>query len=103
MEDHQQRMQIISRGMARWPLEKDTTKIYIMGCKEEGIEYHLLSSWDVKRLPTHEEHSIQLEKEDKAVRSRSQEKEETISTLVKLLKDNPNTACTSAQDLAKKQ
>jgi len=65
--------------------------------------WQLLSSWDVKRLPTHEEHSIQLEKkEDKAVRSRSQGKEETISTLLKLLKDNPNTACTSAQDLAKK-
>jgi len=38
-----------------------------------------------------------------AVPSRSQEKEETISTLVKLLKDNPNTACFSAQDLAKKK
>jgi len=36
------------------------------------------------------------------VRSRTQGKEETISTLLKLLKDNPNTACTSAQDLAKK-
>jgi hypothetical protein len=38
-----------------------------------------------------------------AVRSRSQEKEETISTLVKLLKNNPNTACISAQDLTKKK
>jgi len=25
--------------MARWPLEKDTTKLYIIRCKEEGIEY----------------------------------------------------------------
>ena len=38
-----------------------------------------------------------------AIRSKSQGKEETISTLVKLLRDNPNTACTSAQDLAKKK
>jgi len=38
-----------------------------------------------------------------AIRSKSQGKEETISTLVKLLRDNPNTACTSAQELAKKQ
>ena len=37
------------------------------------------------------------------VRSRAQGKEETISTLLKLLKDNPNTACFSAQDLVKKQ
>jgi hypothetical protein len=38
-----------------------------------------------------------------AVRLRSREKEEKISTLVKLLKDNPNTACVSAQDLTKKK
>lgn len=37
------------------------------------------------------------------IRSRSQGKEETISALLKLLKDSPNTACTSAQDLAEKK
>lgn len=36
-----------------------------------------------------------------AVRLRSREKEEQISTLVKLLKNNPDTACFSAQDLTK--
>lgn len=36
-----------------------------------------------------------------AVRLRSGEKEQKISTLFKLLKDNPNTACFSAQDLTK--
>ncbi len=36
------------------------------------------------------------------VRSKTKGKEEIISALLKLLKDNPNTACTSAQDLAKK-
>lgn len=38
-----------------------------------------------------------------ALRLRSREKEEKISTLVKLLKDNPNTACFSAQDLTKEK
>jgi len=38
-----------------------------------------------------------------ALRLRSREKEEKISTLVKLLKDNPNTACSSAQDLTKER
>jgi hypothetical protein len=38
-----------------------------------------------------------------AIRSKSQGKDETISTLVKLLRDNANTACTSAQDLSKKK
>ena len=36
-----------------------------------------------------------------AVRLRSREKEEKISTLVKLRKNNPDTACFSAQDIAK--
>lgn len=36
-----------------------------------------------------------------AVRLRSGEKEQKISTLFKLLKDNPNIACFSAQDLTK--
>ena len=38
-----------------------------------------------------------------ALRLKSREKEEKISTLVKLLKDNPNTACSSAQDLTKER
>jgi len=38
-----------------------------------------------------------------AVQLRSREKEEKISTLVKLLKDNPNTACLSAQDLTREK
>jgi len=38
-----------------------------------------------------------------ALRLKSREKEEQISTLVTFLKDNPDTACSSAQELAKKK
>jgi hypothetical protein len=72
---------------------------------EEMKQFNLLSG--NKPRPWKEVFGIALEQLEakwlEAVRSRSQEKEETISTLVKLLKDNPNTACTSAQELAKKQ
>ena len=59
----------------------------------------------IKPRPWEEVFGISLEQLEakwlEAVRLRSREKEEQISTLVKLLKNNPDTACFSAQDLTK--
>jgi len=72
---------------------------------EKMKQFNLLST--NKPRPWKEVYGTALEQLEakwlEAVRSRSQEKEETIPTLVKLLRDNPNTACASAQDLAKKK
>lgn len=58
-----------------------------------------------KPRPWQEVFGISLEQLEakwlEAVRLRAREKDGNISTLVKLLKKNPNTACFSAQDLAK--
>jgi hypothetical protein len=72
---------------------------------EKMKQFNLLSV--NKPRPWKEVYGIALEQLEakwlEAVRSRSQGKEETISTLVKLLKDNPITACSSAQGLVEKQ
>ncbi|MCX5815120.1 MAG: hypothetical protein NTX75_02610 [Proteobacteria bacterium] len=72
---------------------------------EKMKQFNLLSR--NKPRPWEEVFGIALEQLEakwlEALRLRSREKEEKISTLVKLLKDNPNTACSSAQDLTKEK
>jgi hypothetical protein len=72
---------------------------------EKMKQFNLLSR--NKPRPWKEVFGIALEQLEakwlEAVRLRSREKEENISTLVKLLKDNPNTACFSAQDMYKRK
>jgi hypothetical protein len=72
---------------------------------EKMKQFNLLSI--NKARPWKEVFGIALEQLEaewlEAVRLRSREKEQRISTLGKLLKDNPNTACLSAQDLTKEK
>lgn len=72
---------------------------------EKMKQFNLLSR--NKPRPWKEVFGIALEQLEakwlEALRLRSRENEENISILVKLLKDNPNTACFSAQDMSKRK
>ncbi len=72
---------------------------------EKMKQFNLLSR--NKPRPWKEVFGLSLEQLEakwlEVVRLRSRAKEEEIATLVKLLKDNPNTECSSAQDLTKEK
>jgi hypothetical protein len=72
---------------------------------EKMKQFNLLSI--NKSRPWEEVFGIALEQLEakwlETLRLRSREKEGKISTLVKLLKNNPSTACSSAQDLTKER
>jgi hypothetical protein len=101
------------------PKVKDRVKQHASYLEAGSFGEFLINAYDIEKMkqfnllsvnkprPWKEVFGIALEQLEakwlEAVRSRSQGKEETISTLVKLLKDNPNTACFSAQDFTKEK
>jgi len=101
------------------PKVKDRAKQHVCYVEAGSFGEFLINTYGIEQMkqfnrlsrnkprPWEEVFGIALEQLEakwlEALRLRSREKEEKISTLVKLLKDNPNTACFSAQDLTKEK
>ena len=98
---------------------KDRTKQHAAYIEAGSLGEFLINSYGIEKIkefnllsrnkprPWKEVFGITLEPLEAkwlaAVRLRSRGKKKEISTLVKLLKDNPNNACFSAQDLTKEK
>jgi hypothetical protein len=101
------------------PKVKDRTKQHASYVEAGSFGEFLINTYGIEKMkqfnllsrnkprPWKEVFGIALEQLEakwlEAVRLRSRENEENISTLVKLPKDNPNTACFSAQDMSKRK